>query len=98
MTNTVEKIDTTSFDDAIRKIWDARDAFYEIKRDFDEIGKNVMANWDGEARNEFKKSYNCMARKIKDEEDNLTSFGQELEAIRDMYKKADEEIRKQLAQ
>ena len=45
MTNTVEKIDTTSFDDAIRKIWDARDAFYEIKRDFVEIGKNVMANW-----------------------------------------------------
>ena len=57
-----------------------------------------MANWDGEAKNEFKKSYNCMARKIKDEEDNLTSFGQELEAIRDMYKKTDEEIKKQLAQ
>lgn len=82
---TVRKIDTTHFDDAIKKFSDAISDYREARERIFDSTEKLLASWEGLGKNAFQTQYDQLKTKLKDEEDNLNTIKEDLEDCRQAY-------------
>lgn len=64
--NSVDKIDTSNFPDALKAIETMARAMEGIVDTMDNYKAALLVNWVGKGRNQFEKSYKVMRRKLSD--------------------------------
>jgi len=84
-TGTVKSIDTRDFDETINKFSAAINIYREARERIFQSTEALLAVWEGGGKDAFKKEYDILRTKLKDEEDNLNTIKEDLEDCRQTY-------------
>ena len=80
-----QTVDTSGFDESIAAFSKALQTYVECRDQFSLKTKNLLANWEGKASDEFNASYTKIQRSLSDNVYALSDIISNLETIRLSY-------------
>lgn len=88
----IRNLDTTEFINVANDLKSAVTDFHEIKNNINQTTTDLLAVWQGEARNAFEVKYDLLHAKLDDMEEFLIDYYQALLDADNTYVDADEQV------
>jgi len=92
----INKLDTEIMRISMLDIRDNVKKFQDCRNQIEKITSELLSTWAGKARNSYEIQYNLLTRKLKDIEDALYDFYDDMVESAELYIEADEEIAKNI--
>lgn len=94
MTQDNFSLDTSSFDDVIKKAKSLAETMADLRDEMDRLKTDLMTTWSGKGRNTFEKKYRLLSQQFSDLKDDLYEIAESLLSIEEKYIQADTDIAK----
>lgn len=89
-------LDTSNFDEVIRKCNTLADTMANLKNNMDSQEQELLSSWAGDGRNTFEKKYRILSQQFGDLEDDLRDTSERLLKDEESYIQADTDAAKAL--